>query len=382
MTKPIIAKPGYTIQPLYQWDTGQVLEIHGLSLSVVPQVHFAHEGDRLAIVRHATVDAAGIVRADIPDILLQSSARLCAYVCTEEGNTFQTLRTLTIPVYGRAKPDDYAPEDVTYVTALRNVDMDMATLDPDATGYVEKVLNGDQLTLRFHIPRGADGAAGAPGRDGVDGTVAFDDLTDAQRESLRGPQGIQGEIGPEGPQGPKGADGTMSFEDLTEEQKASLKGDPGKNGEDGSNGVTFTPSVDSAGNLSWSNNGGLANPSTVNIKGAQGIQGIQGEIGPEGPQGPTGADGAPGTSASINGVTTLTLTTGTGLSHTQSGGTLTLTLSTHQHAASDITAGTFAGAVTAAASAQDPGTAMLRNSALASTETTPTNNGEIRWQYE
>ena len=36
------------------------------------------------------------------------------------------------------------------------------------------------------------------------------------------------------------------------------------NGEDG---ATFTPSVDSNGNLSWTNNKGLTNPATVNIKG-------------------------------------------------------------------------------------------------------------------
>lgn len=38
----------------------------------------------------------------------------------------------------------------------------------------------------------------------------------------------------------------------------------------GVDGATFTPSVDSAGNLSWSNNKGLANPPTVNIKGPKG----------------------------------------------------------------------------------------------------------------
>jgi hypothetical protein len=41
------------------------------------------------------------------------------------------------------------------------------------------------------------------------------------------------------------------------------------NGADGigENGATFIPNVDSNGNLSWTNNKGLANPNTVNIKG-------------------------------------------------------------------------------------------------------------------
>lgn len=77
------------------------------------------------------------------------------------------------------------------------------------------------------------------GPPGKDGTVAFEELTDAQRASLKGDKGDKGDIGPVGPQGPqgeKGADGTMSFSDLTEEQKASLKGDPGATGPQGPQG--------------------------------------------------------------------------------------------------------------------------------------------------
>lgn len=44
----------------------------------------------------------------------------------------------------------------------------------------------------------------------------------------------------------------------------------------GENGATFIPSVDSEGNLSWSNDKGLANPTPVNIKGDTGPQGVQG----------------------------------------------------------------------------------------------------------
>lgn len=47
----------------------------------------------------------------------------------------------------------------------------------------------------------------------------------------------------------------------------------GANGKDGADGATFTPSVDSNGNLSWSNNKGLTNPPTVNIKGPKGDAG-------------------------------------------------------------------------------------------------------------
>ena len=52
-----------------------------------------------------------------------------------------------------------------------------------------------------------------------------------------------------------------------------------------SNGVTFIPNVSSDGVLSWTNDGGLTNPTPVNIKGEKGEQGIQGEPGEKGDKG-------------------------------------------------------------------------------------------------
>lgn len=152
---------------------------------------------------------------------------------------------------------------------------------------------------------------GPEGPKGADGTMSFEDLTPEQKESLKGDPGTDGADGADGttftpsvsadgdlswtndggkpnpetvnikgnpgPPGPAGADGTMSFEDLTEEQKASLKGDPGA---DGADGTTFTPLVSSEGILSWTNDGGKANPDPVDIKG---------EPGGKGPAGPAGS---------------------------------------------------------------------------------------------
>ena len=55
--------------------------------------------------------------------------------------------------------------------------------------------------------------------------------------------------------------------------------------------------------------------------------------------------------------------------------------SSHNQAASTITAGTFAGAVVAQTASQTPATSLLRNSKLVSTATNPSNNGEICWTY-
>lgn len=53
--------------------------------------------------------------------------------------------------------------------------------------------------------------------------------------------------------------------------------DNGTAGADGEDGATFTPSVSSDGTLSWSNDKGLANPASVNIKGEAGAAGAKGD---------------------------------------------------------------------------------------------------------
>lgn len=53
-------------------------------------------------------------------------------------------------------------------------------------------------------------------------------------------------------------------------------------------GATFIPNVDAEGNISWTNDKGLPNPSTQNIKGEKGDQGKQGEQGIPGEKGEQG----------------------------------------------------------------------------------------------
>lgn len=59
-------------------------------------------------------------------------------------------------------------------------------------------------------------------------------------------------------------DGTAPFEFVTDMSGASIKGDKGEPG------ATYTPSVDTNGVLTWTNNGNLPNPSPVNLKGPSG----------------------------------------------------------------------------------------------------------------
>ena len=90
-------------------------------------------------------------------------------------------------------------------------------------------------------------------------TVTLSNGTKSTFTVMNGSKGSQGVQGPKGDKGDTGDTGAT--------------GANGTNGKDGADGATFTPSVDANGNLSWTNNKGLSNPPTVNIKGPKGDAG-------------------------------------------------------------------------------------------------------------
>ena len=178
-------------------------------------------------------------------------------------------------------------------------------------------------------PQGIQGSPGSPGADGAPFT--YDMFTEAQLAALTGPQG------PQGPQGVPGSDGQ--------------DGSPGSDGSDGAPGAVFTPSVSAAGVISWTNNGGLVNPTSVNIKGPQGNPGQDGRDGSpgavftpsvstegliswtnngglpnpssvniKGPQGVPGQDGSDGATGSPGAVFTPSVSTAGLISWTNNGG--------------------------------------------------------------
>lgn len=135
----------------------------------------------------------------------------------------------------------------------------------------------------------------------------FDGMNWNNAGKIQGPQGPQGPVGPQGPKGDPGPQGIKGDPGEKGEQGAQgLKGDTGPQGEQGpvgpkgeqgdtgARGITFTPVVDSKGNISWSNDGGLENPQTVNITGPKGDTGAKGDVGPQGEKGETGDAGPKG----------------------------------------------------------------------------------------
>jgi hypothetical protein len=106
----------------------------------------------------------------------------------------------------------------------------------------------------YKIPAGGSGGTGQDGKDGITPTIGANGNWYLGDEDTGKPS--RGATGPQGATGPAGPDGA-----------------PGKDGAPGADGTTFTPSVSAAGDLSWTNDGGKANPAPVNLKGPQGPAG-------------------------------------------------------------------------------------------------------------
>ena len=114
-------------------------------------------------------------------------------------------------------------------------------------------LENKRDTGYFTGPQGPKGEKGADG-----GVIYFEELTDEQKEMIRGPEGPKGDpfryadftqAQLEALRGPKGADGVMTFADLTPEQKESLRGPQGIQGPQGKTGATGTVTPTQA--LEW-----------------------------------------------------------------------------------------------------------------------------------
>lgn len=109
---PMIKVTGdkYTAESLYQWDKNQTLEIYGLSLPFIPQIHFTNSTLARAIVQPSTVDSAGVISVKVPNSLLTTATPITVYICEQTTTAFKSYYSLQIKVIARVKPGDYTVE--------------------------------------------------------------------------------------------------------------------------------------------------------------------------------------------------------------------------------------------------------------------------------
>lgn len=106
---------------LHRWDLNQILAVSGSGLTVPPVFHFVSRKPTKsseALVVQGTIASGGVIRANIPNILLTEPWDIIAYMYSLEDNAGKTVETIRIPVVDRAKPTDYEYSDnITITTA-------------------------------------------------------------------------------------------------------------------------------------------------------------------------------------------------------------------------------------------------------------------------
>ena len=130
------------------------------------------------------------------------------------------------------------------------------TLDSGAAGAVPDPIQS-WINEANEVLDEVDGAADwinnmtVSAQSGSQANVEIQTLDDHMNLAFTLPKGDTGDTGAQGPQGQTGSTGPQ-----------------------GPTGPYFTPSVSTAGIISWTNNGGLTNPTSRNIKGPSGTNGV------------------------------------------------------------------------------------------------------------
>ena len=101
------------ISGLFQWDYGQQLEIRGLNLPEMVQIHFSTSKDCGDALRMVGTTLDGITTVKIPDILLaeqefcNDTYTIWAFVYVSYESSGETVKRVAIKTKSRPKPEDY-----------------------------------------------------------------------------------------------------------------------------------------------------------------------------------------------------------------------------------------------------------------------------------
>lgn len=223
--------------------------------------------------------------------------------------------------------------------AIDNIAITADTLPPGSQATASgSISETEGLKIKLGIPQGARGPQGPKGENGKDLTILdyYDDL-EALQAAVQSPEdGDAYGIGTSEPYDIYIYSPTKGWVNNGKLQGA--KGDTGAQGPAGADGATFTPAVDSSGNISWTNDKSLPNPDTVNIRGPQGpagADGANGQDGAEGPQGPAGPAG-PNEVSTTTGTNIAGLLKGNGATVQQAVAGTDYAAASHEHALSDL----------------------------------------------
>ena len=221
--------------------------------------------DALALTEGADGELTG--EWSVPEGALVYAGLLRAEVRVRAGGTL-VWHSLPLRLNVVRSLEDAAAEAVE-IPKWKEVTVAVEGLPEGSEPEAEVTQDAESIDFLFRLPaaEGPEGPYFLPSvsAEGVLSWTNNGGLENPEPASIRGPQGEQGEQGPQG-----------------------------ETGETGAQGPYFLPSVSAEGVLSWTNNGGLENPSPANIRGPQGATGPQGEQGIQGEKGDTGETGPQG----------------------------------------------------------------------------------------
>lgn len=99
-------------EELWQWDYGQKIQITGLDLPEIFEVHFSWKDLETAkVVTGSTID--GVSTVDIPNAALQQKRMVTAYIYISDPEEGETVNTIYMLVNSRKAPEGFEiPEDI------------------------------------------------------------------------------------------------------------------------------------------------------------------------------------------------------------------------------------------------------------------------------
>lgn len=119
-----------TVSGLWQWDYGRVLQIKGVELPSVVEVHYSIDGSPGMTRIGVTND--GITEVPIPDSMLENNSVICdyviyAYIYITDDTSGQTVKKINLLVKGRQKPESFEkPEEIEMFHEVINLVNDKA----------------------------------------------------------------------------------------------------------------------------------------------------------------------------------------------------------------------------------------------------------------
>ena len=253
-------------EPVFRWNHGMVLKFIGVTLPDNYRVDFSNTLNGTAKSQMGTAENGAI----IPDEYFMPGQTIFAWVVlSPTENSAITEFQVSIPIDPKAKATDEEPSSqqesiIDQAISAMNTTISNAN---EAVSHYPKIIDGYwyvwDVTDGEYVTTGVK----STGDDGVSPVVTVESITGGHRVTITDANGdhvfdVLDGVSP-----------TIIITDITGGHQVTITDATGPHNfdvMDGDSGAIFTPAVSAEGVISWTNNGGLPNPSPVNIKGPKG----------------------------------------------------------------------------------------------------------------